>query len=108
MCPALFPTQINSISLIPNGLFWDLQAMFKQHRGLCLRAPLGSLIPPVPDVTGLHKARALIPITWDELAGSFSSHVFFIARSLDLTQQTRSLSFSKRKYSFSFPAPSPP
>lgn len=61
MCPALFPTQINSISLISNGLVWDLQAMFKQHRGLCLRAPLGSFIPPVPDVTGFAQSKSSHP-----------------------------------------------
>lgn len=74
MCPVLFPTQINSISLISNGPFWDLQAAFKQHDGLCLRMPPRSRIPSVTNITILHNARALIPITWDELAGRFSSH----------------------------------
>lgn len=72
MCPVLFPTQINSISLISNGPFWDLQAVFKQ--GLRLGMPLRSRVPSATDAVILHSARALIPITWDELAGSFSSH----------------------------------
>lgn len=80
MCPVLFPTQINSISLISNGPFWDLQTVFRQHYGLRLCMPLRSRIPSVTNIMILHSARALIPITWGELAGRFSSHAdtFFL------------------------------
>lgn len=77
MCPALFPTQINSISLISNGPFWDLQAVFKQHDGLRPPTPPCSRVPSVTNVTTVRSARPLIPITWHGLAGSFSSHALF-------------------------------